>query len=427
MAAIQPRKSIIDRLCVKELIYAAVIMLGALNFGYNVGFGTPASESFAEEFNTTQFNETVFRSAIYLTAIPGAITAPPLLQHVGRRMLTFIYSAFGAVFWLLFFVVRFQDPYSFALAARCLSGVVVGGFSVLIPMYLVEISPPESTGFFGTLNQMAISFGIVVCYVIGQYQPWTWMAGVGAGICLLCSALIFFIPESPALTNVNPTMIVGEADGTLFARKWVWPMAVVLLMSFFQQSTGINPFLSHIKDFFDDSVMDVEDARILTAIAQVIGNFIGAFFTEYLGRRAIWVISLAGIAATDLAYAIIRTVDPDSIMVPNWAVLIDLFLFLFAFGFGAGPVPWFLVPETFPVRIRPLAGCIMAVSNWIFAFASMVGYDPLKEALSECGCFYIFAGCSVAGTLFGLFYIKNPEIQAREELHTNIFDDLVTR
>jgi MFS family permease len=428
-------RGLASRLWVKELVYAAVIMLGALNFGYNVGFGSPASDFLAREQDCPKFNSSFwFRSIIYLSAVPGALSAPALLNFMGRRSVTFIYSGFGAVFWLLFFLIPDKDGYAFAVVVRTLCGIVIGGFSVVIPMYLVEISPAESTGFYGTLNQVAISFGIVVCYSISFIpdHQLEWMYGIGALICLLSSVLIWFIPESPAITEVNPTMIVGQDNETLWARKWLWPIILVVLMMFFQQMTGINPLLSNIDQIFKNTKninLRLEFARLLTSIMQVIGNFIGAFFTEVLGRRAIWVISLAGISAMDLTYAIILSANGDDIAA---LVLVVIFIYLFAFGFGAGPIPWFLPPEVFPVRIRPMAGSLNAVANWLFAFATMqmgaIQMDtPARQHQWDFILFYIFAAASAGGMLVGLFFIKNPEIQAREELHKNIFDDLVSR
>jgi hypothetical protein len=98
-----------------------------------------------------------------------------------------------------------------------------------------------------------------------------------------------------------------------------------------------------------------------------------------------------------------------------------IFLFLFAFGFGVGPIPWFLAPEAFPVQIRPLTQSIMAVSNWVLAFAAM----RLAPELQHFEWYIGFGVCTVGATVFGLFFIKNPEAQAREDLHKNIFEEFI--
>jgi MFS family permease len=416
-------------------------MLAALNFGYNVGFGTPAAHAMKiDQVSVENHTFQWFRTVYYLSAIPGAFSAPGVLYFCGRRTATSIYTGAGAVMWLLFY--GFQgcpygdcpSSYAYAVAIRALCGFIVGGTSVIIPMYLVEIGPPESTGFFGTLNQIAISFGIVFCSLVALKESWELMVGIGAGICVFCAGLIWLIPESPAVAEVNPTMIVGADNETILAKKWLWPLVVILLMSFFQQSTGINPLLSVIDKLVGSDDRQSKVAQIGATVAQVVGNFIGAFLTEYLGRRAVWVISLAGITVAVLVYAALvgsGYLKDDN--TSNVAGLVVIFVYLLAFGLGAGPIPWFLAPEVFPVRIRALAQAFMAVSNWIFAWLSMLLAYIMRqnvvagEYVKQAAPYIVFAVLSAGGTLFGLFYIKNPEIQAREELHKNVFDDLVSQ
>jgi MFS family permease len=403
------------RLWTKQLAYAAVIMLGALNFGFNVGFGTPAITDL--HLQSTFW----FGTVIYITAVPGAVTAAAVLRFIGRRTFTFLCAAIATFFWLLFFAVKENTSEIYPLVIRALCGFVIGATSVVIPMYLVEISPPESTGFYGTLNQVAISFGIVFCDLIALVtgKPGFYLlTGVGALICLILAIAIWFIPESPAITEVNPNLIVGADNTTLWSRRWLWPMATVILLMLFQQTTGINVILNSL-----DQIVLSRTATwtIGSGVAQVVGNFIGAFFIEYLGRRAVWVISSAGVAITELVWAIyLASVESNhGTMEVVQGVLLGLFLF--AFGLGGGPIPWFLVPETFPVGVRPIAGSLVSVANWSFAFASMFIRIQSADLVQQFPFYFVVAALSLGGTVFGLFYIKNPEIQAREELHPDIF------
>jgi SP family facilitated glucose transporter-like MFS transporter 8 len=289
-------------------------------------------------------------------------------------------------------------------------------------MYLVEISPPQSTGFFGTLNQLAISFGIALGSLLGVVPSRSWdvawyvMTAFGSLICLLSSVLIWVIPESPAVSEPRAGRDIHPDDDNLFSETWLIPMATVLLMSFFQQTTGINPLFSVANDYryVNDTVM-----QVLPVFAHVLGALVGAFFIEYLGRRLVWVISLGCIAGTDLIHAICALRHA-----PDTVIVVDLFVNMFLFGFGAGPIPWFVVSEFFPVPIRPLAGSFMAMSNWLFAAGSMVGYGLLDDAAQNWSWLF-FTGFSIVATFFGVFFIRNPEVQAKEELYQNLYDGVV--
>jgi hypothetical protein len=209
---------------------------------------------------------------------------------------------------------------------------------------------------------------------------------------------------------------------SIFPRKFWRPLLVIIGASFFQQMTGINPLLTNINQISGDQ----KHWPIYPALAQVGGNIIGAIaevFTEFLGRRAIWFIAMFFISITLMIYAIILSCHRQDM---KELVLVDIFIYLLLFGFGAGPIPWFLPPEFFPVKKREIGGSIGAVMNWLFAFAAMQASGSIGDGLNGRGYvyFYIFGAFSLGGAAFGYFYIRNPEGQAREELHKNIYDAL---
>lgn len=53
-----------------------------------------------------------------------------------------------------------------------------GSFSVVVPIYVSEISSPEIRGSLGTLFQIFTVLGIFSMYVIGTYVSWK---GLGSG------------------------------------------------------------------------------------------------------------------------------------------------------------------------------------------------------------------------------------------------------
>lgn len=57
--------------------------------------------------------------------------------------------------------------YSLLLIARFLLGFAVGIFSVIVPIFIIEISPLKLRGSFGAVSQIAITFGILIAYSLG--------------------------------------------------------------------------------------------------------------------------------------------------------------------------------------------------------------------------------------------------------------------
>lgn len=52
-------------------------------------------------------------------------------------------------------------------AGRWFAGMGVGALSMLVPMYNAELAPPGIRGSLVALQQLAITFGILISYWIG--------------------------------------------------------------------------------------------------------------------------------------------------------------------------------------------------------------------------------------------------------------------
>jgi len=71
------------------------------------------------------------------------------------------------------------------------TGLGVGSLSMAVPLYNAEIAPPEVRGSLVALQQLAITFGIMVSFWIdyGSYLFLHWL------VCLVqLTNYIFFIP-----------------------------------------------------------------------------------------------------------------------------------------------------------------------------------------------------------------------------------------
>src|SRR5208283_6169381 len=71
------------------------------------------------------------------------------------------------------------------LVGRLLIGIAIGVASMLTPLYLAEIAPAASRGAVTSLNQLCITLGILVSYLVGYEFAtaaggWRWMMGLGA-------------------------------------------------------------------------------------------------------------------------------------------------------------------------------------------------------------------------------------------------------
>jgi MFS family permease len=405
--------------CVKELAYSLILCLGSLTFGVVMGFPSaaiPAMKADWGEDAVSEISWTFLNSITALTAIFGPFVTKLLLSPLfkfGRRTSCFIIAITGAAFWLIM-LGHDQNHFYVGLISRALLGITIGAFSALQPMYIVEIAPPDATGFFGTLAQLAVASGFVVVYLVSEWLNWKLTAVVGAIICGALALLVWLVPKSPADTEETSTSTSEENNETtesVFSGTYLCPLLVCVGFMFFQQLSGINAILTNLTELFNRAKIDLSGgyASAITAVAQVIATLSAGFMVEKLGRKFVWILSFGLVTLTNLLFGLANWPGLSD-KFGAWAPIIVIFLNLLGFGLGAGPIPWFIVSEMFPTSVRATAVSIVSTSNWIIAFAVLQAFPSVMSGIGLHGAMIMFSAVSLIGTVFGLFYVKNPEL-----------------
>ncbi|KAH0786869.1 major facilitator superfamily transporter [Histomonas meleagridis] len=394
----------------KALLYAMILMLGDITFGYVLVYPSPAIPSMQETMSSiSELEYTIYRSGPALSAVFGPYITLLLLKYTGRKPTTFIVSVAGTIFWLML-IVTYEQIFWYGIIVRLFLGLVMGGFSQIIPMYIVELAPPEATGFYGSLGQLAIASGIVILYLVGTYLDWQNTAIVGACITGLLSFLIWLVPESPAVAEAHSSITPTES---IFQRRFAKPLIICVLLMFFQQFSGVNGILTNLTTLFNNAGIEIESgiASTISSLAQVISVFCGGFVIEFLGRKFAWVVSLIGISVSLALFCL-----SIKVTLPSWLPILIVFLFLLFFGLGAGPLPWFFVNELIETSARAQASSIVASSNWICAFLVIAIFPSMQSALGDFWCFMIFMIISVVGAVFGLLFLQQKVDKSQEQL-----------
>lgn len=78
----------------------------------------------------------------------------------------------------------------------------MGVYSSISPMYLVEIAPEGTSGFFDSLNQIGIVIGMVLFDFIAPSLSYMKLNYIGAAICALQAVLIWIVEESPSVNVI---------------------------------------------------------------------------------------------------------------------------------------------------------------------------------------------------------------------------------
>lgn len=183
-------------------IIAIVAALNGLLFGFDIGVISGALLYIEQAFTLTDFLQEVVVSSTLVGAAVGALIGGSLANRYGRRLITLIGAA---VFFISSLEMALSPTVTWLIIGRFFAGLAIGIASIVGPMVIAETSPPEIRGMLGTLQQLAITIGILVGYfanyffgaIIAGPDAWRWMLGFGMVPAALLVIGMFRVPETP--------------------------------------------------------------------------------------------------------------------------------------------------------------------------------------------------------------------------------------
>ncbi|GLB37892.1 putative major facilitator superfamily, sugar transporter (TC 2.A.1.1) family protein [Lyophyllum shimeji] len=187
------------------LLCAFFASIGGLTFGYDQGViaNVLVMSDFMSRWPITPLQKGSMTAVLELGALVGALGAGTLADRYSRR-----HSIFTAcvVFCIGSAFQCGAQSLSHLFVGRAIGGVGVGALSMLSPLYMAEISPPEVRGSLMALEQFSIVLGVVFGFWTGFLTrsipssaswriPLAVQLAPGAILGLGC----FFLPPSPRL------------------------------------------------------------------------------------------------------------------------------------------------------------------------------------------------------------------------------------
>jgi sugar porter (SP) family MFS transporter len=425
---------------------ASIAGLGGILYGYDIGIIAAALLYVRNEFSLSAHMEGIVVSSVLVGSMLGAIIGGSLADRYGRRTVLLA----GAIVFIAGSLVAFLAPsVALLILARFFLGLAIGFTSVTAPVYVSELSPPESRGMRIGLYQFALTLGIALAnltgYLLAAQHAWRLMFGLGALPALLFLLLLFFVPESPRWLIANgqtaqaksilQRVISPEDASTLLSeietslrqsseRRWSALFApavrrgLIIAVGFtiLRQVTGINTVFYYGPQIFSLAGVASDKSAIfstfLLAITNVVATVISLTLVDRLGRKPLLYMGVGSmlVSLSVLAWCF-HNQSPSSSTLAI-AATICLIVYVLGFAFSMGPIGWILVAEVFPLRLR--ARGVAAATLGSGASNSLVAYTflPLLGIAGNSGTFAIYAAFCVVTLLFTFFLI--PETTGRE-------------
>ena len=426
-----------------------VAALGGLLFGFDTAVIAGAVDALRSVYHLTPFWTGFTVSAALVGTVIGSMLAGIPGDRIGRRAslrwmaILYVVSAAGCAFaWNWSALVFF----------RFISGLGIGGSSVLGPMYIAEIAPAKWRGRLVGTFQFNVVFGILLAYfsnyLIGTMgfgdAEWRWKLGVSGLPALLFLALLFGIPESPRwLAKKGRTSEAGEVlrltgeeqpdqelkeivesidaehvtSDALFTAKYRVPIFLAVTIGMFNQLSGINAILYYLNSIFayaGFSKVSGDLQSVAVGATNLIFTVIAMSVIDKLGRKTLLLVGSVGTCLCLAGVAgIFLTNRHQELLV--W-MLIGFIAF---FAFSQGAVIWVYLSEVFPNRVRAKGQSLGSFSHWIMN--ALISWTfPLMAASSGGYPFAFFSAMMVVQFFVVLFFYPETKGISLEEMQKKL-------
>jgi SP family facilitated glucose transporter-like MFS transporter 1 len=229
------------------------------------------------------------------------------------------------------------NSYEILFFGRFIIGVNCGLNTSLVPMYISEIAPLNLRGGLGTVNQLAVTVGLLLSQVLGIEQILGtndgWPVLLGLAICpaFLQLILLPICPESPryllitkqweeearkALRRLRASNQVEEdieemraeeraqqAEASISMMELICsptlraPLIIGVVMQLSQQLSGINAVFYYSTSLFVSSGLSEEHAKFATmgiGAIMVVMTVVSIPLMDRTGRRTLHLYGLGG-------------------------------------------------------------------------------------------------------------------------------------
>lgn len=436
------------------LLSTFVVVMGSLEFGFCVGFSSPTQSAMIEELGLTLSQYSTFGSLLTIGAMVGALVSGRIADYMGRKGALRVSSVSYITGWLIIFFSKDALPLDIG---RLFVGYGVGLTSFTVPVYIAEITPKNLRGGLTTTNQLSITTGTLVVYLLGMLVGWRLLAIIGIIPCVLLVLGLFFIPESPrwlakvgrnkefeaalqALRGKDCDVSAEAAEirgcvaeleilpkasvRDLFQRRYAHSLIVGVGLMVFQQLAGINAIIFYASEIFQAAGFSSGHvASVAVAAFQVPMTAIGALLLDKSGRRPLLMVSAGGMSIGCFLVGLsfyIQGHGTNAHLTTSVSTLAlgGLLSYIATFSLGMGGIPWIIMSEIFPLNLKGIAGSLVTLVAWLGSWVITITFNSFLS-WSAAGSFFIFSVTSACTVFFVAYLLPETKGKTLEEIQTS--------
>ncbi|KAI1810147.1 quinate permease [Poronia punctata] len=456
---------------------AAVASFAACMIGYDSAFigTTLALPSFVDEFQFALLGKAdkalISANIVSLYqagAFFGSFFAYVSSYHLGRRKSLFVFISVFILGAGMMLGASREKGLGLIYGGRVLAGIGVGASSMIVPIYISELSPPAIRGRLVGIYELGWQIGGLVGFWINygvnlHVAPTRSQWLIPFAVQLIPAGLVFigafWIRESPRwliskgmreegirnlcwIRNLSreDTYIVEEIGfvddeveryrtevgagfwkpfASLKVGRVQWRFFLGSMLFFWQNGSGINAINYYSPTVFSSLGITGTNTGFLTTglfgvVKTVLTVFWLLFMIDHLGRRNLLIYgALGGSICMWIIGAYIKVADPannptENIPPAGIAAIFFFYLWTAFYTPSWNGTPWVLNSEMHDHTTRSLGQASAAASNWLWNFLISRFTPQLFNALGY-GVYFFFASLMILSIFFVFFLVPETK------------------
>ncbi|XP_069702962.1 facilitated trehalose transporter Tret1-2 homolog [Periplaneta americana] len=209
------------------------------------------------------------------------------------------------------------------------------------------------------------------------------------------------------------------------------PLVIINVYFLFLSFSGVFAVIYYAVDIMNSAgiSMDPYLAALILGAVKVVTGCVFNLAHHRFGRRTMSMI--CGIMMTltmvgiGLYLRIIRAYQYDETQSPDlsWIPLILILIYIGVSAFGFNTLPWAMIGELFPVRIKDFAGGFSTCLAYVFIFVAVKLFPATSDAFtggdpenSSEGVFFLFGFICFIASIFIFFFLPETFKKSLEEI-----------